>query len=305
MLSLMIGFVLGGYVEDSMPSRRFDKDRRRRRQWHRSEDIMAEQLKPRTSAVNGRYWGARARDWSEVQEPTVRPTYAAVHERLCVGAGMRYLDVGCGAGLAAQMAAARGAQVCGIDASEAFLAVARARVPAGDFRQGDLEELPFADRSFDAVTGFNSFQFAANPAVALGEARRVTKPGGKIVIMTWGAPAGMEAVAVITSLRDLMPPAPPGTPGPFALSEEAALRRFASDAGLAPGDIVDVDNPLAYADLATALRGLGSSGGAVRAIELAGEKAVQDAHEKALAPYRQSDGSYRIGARFRCLFATT
>jgi len=265
---------------------------------------MAEELKPRTSATNGPLWGARPRDWSEIQEGVVRPAYAAVLERLGIGAGTRYLDAGCGAGLAAQMAAARGAEVSGIDAAEALLAIARMRTPKGDFRHGDLEELPFADRSFDAVTGFNSFQYAANPVIALREARRVTKPGGKIAILTWGTPEGMEAVAVITALRTVMPPPPPGAPGPFALSEEAALRRFAADAGLNPGEILDIDSPMVYRDLATALRGLGSSGVSARAMNHAGEQAVHDAHEKAITPYRQSDGSYKIGARFRCLFAT-
>jgi len=265
---------------------------------------MAEEPKPRTAAANGRLWGARSRDWSEIQEGLVRPAYEAVLGRLRVGAGTAYLDAGCGAGMAAQMAAARGARVSGIDAADGMLAVAKSRVPAGDFRAGDLEELPFADRSFDVVTGFNSFQYAANPVIALKEARRVTRPAGGIAIVTWGTPEGMEAVSVITALRTVMPPPPPGAPGPFALSEEAALRRFAADAGLKPGEILDIDAPFVYRDLATALRGLGSSGVAARAIEHAGEKAVHDAHETAIAPFRQPDGSYRIGARFRCLFAT-
>ena len=76
----------------------------------------------------------------------VRPVYEAVLERTRVTTGTRYLDVGCGAGMAAQIAAARGAQVSGIDAAEALLAIARRRTPTGDFRQGDLEELPFDDR---------------------------------------------------------------------------------------------------------------------------------------------------------------
>jgi 2-polyprenyl-3-methyl-5-hydroxy-6-metoxy-1,4-benzoquinol methylase len=67
------------------------------------------ELKPRSSTVNARLWGARARDWADIQEATVGPVYEAVLERTGVGAGKRYLDVGCGAGGAAQLAAARGA----------------------------------------------------------------------------------------------------------------------------------------------------------------------------------------------------
>jgi hypothetical protein len=69
--------------------------------------------------------------------------------------------------MAAQLAASLGARVSGIDAAEPLLVIARARVPHGDFRLGDLEELPFAERSFDLVTGFNSMQYAGNPTAAV------------------------------------------------------------------------------------------------------------------------------------------
>ena len=264
---------------------------------------MSVELKPRTADVNGRLWGARASDWANIQEGMVRPVYEAVLERTRVQSGMRHLDVGCGAGMAAQIAAARGAQVSGIDAAKTLLDIARRRTPAGDFRLGDLEDLPFDDHSFDVVTGFNSFQYAGNPAVALGAARRVTRPGGAVVIMTWGDPDGMEAASLVAAMRPLMPPPPPGAPGPFALSDEPALRKFAADAGLEPVEVFDVDSPFVYADEATAIRGLNSSGVAARAMENTSEQAVTEAHARALAPFRQPDGSYRIEATFRCLLA--
>ena len=264
---------------------------------------MSIKLKPRTAKINGHLWGARANDWVSFQEGQLRPVYEAVLERTRVGSGTRYLDVGCGAGMAAQIAAARGAEVSGIDAAEALLAIARSRTPAGDFRRCDLEELPFADRSFDVVAGFNSLQYAGNPAVALGEARRVTRPGGAVVIVTWGNPDGMEAASFVTALRPLMPPAPPDAPGPFALSDEAALRSFAAAAGLRPVEILDVDSPFIYADETSALRGLNSSGIAARAMENSNVQDVTDAHAKAIAPFRQHDGSYHIKATFRCLLA--
>ncbi len=267
----------------------------------RSTTIM--ELKPLSSPANARLWGARARDWADIQEGTVRPVYEAVLERTGVSADTRYLDVGCGAGGAAQMAAARGAEISGIDAAGTLLAIARERSPKGDFRTGDLEALPFADGVFDVVTGFNSFQYAANPAVALAEARRVTKAGGIIVVMTWGMPEGMEAAALVAALRPLLPPPPPGAPGPFALSDEATLRAFAATAGLTPIEVFDVDSPWSYPDEATAVRGLNSSGVSARAMENSSEAAVSEAHRQALAPFRRADGGYRIGASFRCLLA--
>jgi SAM-dependent methyltransferase len=260
-------------------------------------------MNTRTSETNGRLWGAKARDWAEVQEGQCAAAFHAVLAHAGVGAGTRHLDVGCGAGMAATLSASLGATVAGIDAAESMLQIARERTPGGDFRQGDLELLPFANASFDLVTGFNAFQYAGDPAQALREAGRVTRPGGMIVIMTWGEPAGMDAASVVGAMKPLLPPAPPGAPGPFALSDESALRAFAVAGGLTPGAVFDVDTPWFYRDEAAALRGLGSAGVAIRAIEHSGEEAFIAAHRAALAPFRHNDGSFRIGARFRCLVA--
>lgn len=258
----------------------------------------------RTAEQNGRLWGARARDWAEVQEGQFAAAYHAVLNRAGVRKGTRHLDAGCGAGMAARLSASLGASVAGIDAAEAMLEIARERTPAGDFRQGEIEELPFDDATFGLVTGFNAFQFAGDAARALREAGRVTKPDGMIVIMTWGDPDGMEAAAHVVAMKPLLPAPPPGAPGPFAHSDESVLRSFAEAGGLTPVEILDVDTPWFYRDEATALRGLGSSGAAVRAIEYSGEEAFVSAMRGFLAPHRQADGSYRIGARARFLVAT-
>lgn len=51
---------------------------------------------------------------------------------------------------------------------------------------GEMEELPFADAAFDAVTSFNAFQFAGDPGRALREAGRVCRQGGTIAMLVWG-----------------------------------------------------------------------------------------------------------------------
>ena len=260
-------------------------------------------LKPLSSPINGRLWGARARDWADFQERQVEPVYAAALERTGVGSGVRYLDVGCGAGAAARLAAARGARVFGIDAAEAMIAIARENTSSGAFEVGDLEALPFADAAFDVVTGFNAFQYAANPVVALREAGRVTRDGGAIVVMTWGPPEGMPAASMVRALGPLLPTPPPGAPGPFALSDEATLRAFVADAGLTPVEVFDVACQWAYPDEATAIRAFNSAGVATRAMEHSGEAAVTEAHRAALAPFRQADGRYLVDASFRCLLA--
>jgi SAM-dependent methyltransferase len=193
--------------------------------------------------------------------------------------------------------------VSGLDAAENLLAIARSRLPSGDFHLGDLEELPFSDAEFDLVTGFNAFQYAANPVLALQEARRITKPTGRVVIMTWGVPEGMQAASLVAALKPLLPAPPPGAPGPFALSDASALRAIAQSAGLKPLQVFDVACRWQYPDLDTAQRGLASSGVAIRAAEHSGAEAVNAAHAAALAPFRQEGGAYSIGASFRWLLA--
>jgi SAM-dependent methyltransferase len=257
--------------------------------------------KPTTSAMNGKFWGSAATDWAAVQEQTCLPVYLATFNYLRLKAGTDYLDLGCGAGMAAQCAATRGARVSGLDAAENLLVIARSRVPNGNFHVGELESLPFPDHSFDLVTGFNAFQYAARPSAALAEAKRVARPGSHVVVVTWGNPEGMEAASLVAALKPLLPQPPPGAPGPFALSDETALRGFADEAALEPLKVFDVDAPWHYADLPTALRGLRSSGVAARAIENSSAQAVDEVHTKALIPFRQPDGTYKVGATFRCL----
>src|SRR5436853_4939631 len=67
-----------------------------------------------SAAVQGELWGARARDWADLQEPVQHEIYPPVLDAAGVGAGTILLDVGCGSGVAASIAAARGARVHGI-----------------------------------------------------------------------------------------------------------------------------------------------------------------------------------------------
>lgn len=266
--------------------------------------MMTKTLKSkRTGEANGRIWGLRATDWATIQEPQCAQAYHAVLEKSEVGAGTRLLDAGCGAGMALELAAQLGAEVSGFDASDALLDIARNRLPGVSFAQGDLEELPFEDNTFDIVTGFNSFQYAADPVAALQQARRVSKPGGRVIVMTWGEPAGMEAAALVAALKPLLPPPPPGAGGPFALSEPGKLEDLATSAGLNSLEVFDVQAPWHYPDLKTAQKGLASSGVAAKAAEISGQDTLDAAHATALAPFLQADGSYKIGATFRVLMA--
>ena len=92
-----------------------------------------------TAELQGRLWGARPRAWAELQEAANAPMYEAAFDAAGLSAGQRYLDIGCGAGLALNLAAGRGAKVSGLDAAAGLVELARARCPDADIRVGELE----------------------------------------------------------------------------------------------------------------------------------------------------------------------
>jgi SAM-dependent methyltransferase len=132
----------------------------------------------------GAAWGHDAVGWSCLWEHYALDVILAVVDRLGVGPGRRVLDIACGSGLAARLAAGAGATVVGIDASEDLIAVARARVPGADLRVGSMFALPWPDASVDAAYSINGVWGGC--VDALREARRVLAPGGLLAISFWG-----------------------------------------------------------------------------------------------------------------------
>jgi SAM-dependent methyltransferase len=256
-----------------------------------------------SAQIQGPLWGALARTWAELAEPAQTPFYDAVFDALKIGEGTRLLDAGCGAGLALALAADRGATVAGLDASDGLLAVARERLPRADLRQGDLEQLPFADASFTAVTSFNAVQYASDPTRALRELSRVAEAGGPIAVVTWGEPQHSQMRDVLAAIGGLLPPPPPGAGGPFALSQPGALEALVESAGLTPGETGEVPTPYIYPDVETAVLAQTASGPAVRAAQHAGQQALHAALMTVMSGYRQPDGTVRLDNIFRYLIA--
>ena len=224
----------------------------------------------------GRLWGAAAREWAELAEPVQAPFFEAALDALGIETAA-LLDAEGGAGLALVLAARRGAVVTGLDASAGLLAVARERLPAADVREGDLEALPYEDDSFDAVTAFNSIQYAGDPTAALREIKRVVRSGQRVAIRTtWGRPQECEMRAVQRAIGSLLPPPPPGAGGAFALAAPGALEALIKGAGLTPERSIDVPTPYTHHDFETAVRSHLSSGPARRAIDTAGLEATRE-----------------------------
>jgi SAM-dependent methyltransferase len=250
----------------------------------------------------GPLWGSAPWDWAGNEEQQA-PTYEEAIRRVGVEPGQRVLDLGCGTGVFLRLAADRGARVFGLDASEALLEVARARVPDADLRAGDMQFLPYDDDSFDLVTGFNSFFFAADLTAALREAGRVAKPGAPVVIQVWGRPQRCDLDAMKQAVRPFMPPVDPAAPAPPALWEPGVLEGIASAAGLVPEEAFDTAWAFVYPDEDALGRGMLAAGGIGKVVGPGNEQAVRRAIVEALAPHRAPDGSYRLENEWHYLVA--
>ncbi|SHN30583.1 class I SAM-dependent methyltransferase [Mucilaginibacter sp. OK098] len=256
-----------------------------------------------SAAIQGPLWGKQPKDWATIQEQTGNAGYAYALNSLNLNPADKLLDVGCGSGLFSGIASATGAYVTGIDASEALIEQAWLRNTTAHFSTGEMEELPFADNTFDVVCGFNSFQYAASTGNAFAEARRVLKPGGKIVVMIWGNKEDCEAASNLAAIGSLLPPPPPGAPGPFALTENHLLEKILGEGGFKIINQKDIDTVWDYPDTDIALKGLCSSGPAARAIENSGQQKVQDVVLQSMQPYIQSNGHVVYKNKFRVVIA--
>jgi SAM-dependent methyltransferase len=155
--------------------------------------------------------------------------------------GDRVLDVGCGTGIVARVAAGRtgrgGGTVVGLDANETMLTVARAAAaetaPAIDWRTGDAAALPFPDGAFEAVFCQQALQFLPDPITALAEMRRVVAPGGRVALAVWRPLAYHPIYAALADLfaRHAGPDVAAMMRSPFSTWDVATLRGLIAGVG--------------------------------------------------------------------------
>jgi len=218
-------------------------------------------------------WGRRARDWADLAEPENAALFEAVHAELAIGPGTRVLDVGCGSGLAASMAATRGAAVTGIDNEPELLAIARERTPIVTFVDASMDEtFPFPGDAFDVVTGFNAFQFAADPAAAVREAGRV---GNFVAATTFAEPERVESTKLHLAMRSVRGDEPVAGYSPYSLSDAGGLEKLLTDAGLTPVTAGEVDVVWGHDDPELTIRAMLASAGGALAIDAVGEARVR------------------------------
>ncbi len=135
----------------------------------------------------GRLWNANAETWTKLARAGCdvyrdRLNTPAFFDLLPEFSGRAGLDIGCGEGHNTRMLASRGASMTAVDISEVFIGHARqteADEPLGiDYHIASAVDLPFADGSFDFVTGFMSFMDVPETERVIAESFRVLRPGG-------------------------------------------------------------------------------------------------------------------------------
>ncbi|MEY9935709.1 SAM-dependent methyltransferase [Streptacidiphilus sp. MAP5-3] len=257
----------------------------------------------------------RARDWAEIQERMLVPLYQAVYDRLEVCAATSVLGLGCRSGLALLLAAARGAEVAGLEPEAELRALAQGRelrvlaevwreVGPGADADGNVgRDGNDGPSRHSLVTAFEHLTCTADPQALVHDAARLTLRGGHVALATWGPEERCQSAPVLYIARRLADPLRRGGYAPFALSAPGAVEHLVARAGLRPAGGGRVCCPYAYPDLESAVRGLMSTGVFEPAVEFSGERLVEKELREALFPWIREDDTVRMENVFRYVIA--
>jgi SAM-dependent methyltransferase len=173
---------------------------------------------------------------------------------LAVPPGARWLDVGCGTGAlsASILAQADPREVTGIDPSAAFVTFAQGHSPdsRARFEVGDARALPFADDAFDASVSGLVLNFVPEPALAMAELARVTRPGGTVAVYVWDYLGRMELMRHFwDAALALDPAAMEWDEGKrFSMCQPGPLEELFRAAGLVDVEVRAIDIPTVFQD---------------------------------------------------------
>ena len=188
------------------------------------EDCMSTSGPTLDQIKQGMRAGWMAGDFGVVAK-TIAGDGEAFVQRLGVEPGTRALDVACGTGNLTLPLARAGASVRGVDIAPNLLEQARERAMAAglaiEFDEGDAEQLPYPDGSFDLVVSMFGAMFAPRPEVVAAELARVLKPGGRLAMANW-TPAGFSGRMFALGARHVAPP--PGVAPPVWWGDPAKVR---------------------------------------------------------------------------------
>jgi SAM-dependent methyltransferase len=234
----------------------------------------------------------------------IKPLLEAVR----LDAGARVLDVATGPGSVAAEALRFGARPIGVDLSPGMIELAGHVHPGIDFRVAEVEHLPFADCSFDAIVcnfGLGHFPY---PEPAVTECARTLKPGGRVALSWWDDPSRQRIQGLFReAIAEVGAAPPPDVPAGYSVlrfSDTDAFRGLLDGAGLTEVAVQDHRTTYLIADVDTLWRGgLGSlavTSSAIAHQSAATQAAIRAALERRAAAYRTPDGlmlpiAFKIG----------
>jgi SAM-dependent methyltransferase len=171
--------------------------------------------------------------WGRGPYQRITETIADIHdlvvERIPPAPGLRWLDLACGTGAVAELAARAGADVTGVDLAPVLIETARQRAAEQgleiDYRVGDCERLQLPDAAFDVVSSVCGVMFAPDHEASARELARVTEPGGRIALASWTPTGG---VGRMFAMMAPFQPAPPPS-SPFDWGDELQVRQLLGD----------------------------------------------------------------------------
>lgn len=162
----------------------------------KSDLARLEEIRSQRQDVAEAYFAANAESWQELRSLHVKEEEVEANFLSMLGEANydTIVDLGTGTGRMLELLNGRARHLWGIDQSRDMLAIARAKLEASkntQLRQGDIYALPFADGTADLISIHQVLHFLDDPQRALLEARRILKPGGKMIVVDF-APHELE-----------------------------------------------------------------------------------------------------------------
>ena len=223
--------------------------------------------------------------------------------------GTRLLDVASGPGALTAEAANRGARSVGVDLSPRMIELAQRLYPTIEYREADVEHLPFPDHTFDAVVCAFGLGHFPKPELAVSECIRTLSPGGRIAFAWWDDPSRQRIQGIFReTIAEVGVSAPLDLPqghNMFRFSDSSEFLRLLNGGDLTKVKVTDYAATYSVPDTETLWQGgLGSlvvTGSVIRKQDRATQDLIRTAFERRASVYRSAQGldipiAFKIGS---------